>query len=47
MEQSKQTNNLGIDIPRLLEEKYPNWMNDYPEILQLDEDLEPIREWKK
>ena len=46
MEQDRQTNNLGVDIPKLLAEKYPNWMRDCPEILQLNEDLEPIREWK-
>lgn len=46
MEQGKKTNNLGVDIPKLLEEKYPNWTKDYPEILQLNEDFEPIREWK-
>lgn len=46
MEQGKKTNNLGINIPKLLEEKYPTWIKDYPEILQLDENFEPIREWK-
>ena len=46
MEQYKQTNNLNIDISKFLEENYPNWMKDSPEILQLNEDLEPIREWK-
>lgn len=43
---SKKTNNLGIDIPKLLSEKYPRWMENTPEILQLDENLNPIREWK-
>lgn len=42
----KKTNNLGVNIPELLDKKYPRWMENYPEILQLDEDLIPIREWK-
>lgn len=44
--ESKQTNNLDVNIPDLLAQKYPHWMEDCPEILQLDEDLNPIREWK-
>lgn len=46
MEQLKQTNNKDVNIPELLAQKYPNWMENYPEILQLDENLNPIRVWK-
>ena len=44
--ENKETNNKGINIPKLLEEKYRDWMSKSPEILQLGEDLKPIREWK-
>lgn len=44
--EEKPTNNLGVNIPELLDKKYPNWVVNFPEILQLDEDLNPIREWK-
>lgn len=46
MENLKQTNNLNVNIPKLLSEKYPRWMEDFPEIYQLNEDLIPIKEWK-
>lgn len=46
MEQQKKTNNKDVNIPDLLNQKYPNWMDNYPEILQLDENLNPIRVWK-
>lgn len=38
-------NNLNINIPNLLAEKYPSWINNCPEIYQLNEELEPIKEW--
>ena len=42
----KYGNNLGIDIPKLLAEKYPNWIYNTPEILQLDENFEPVKPQK-
>lgn len=44
--ENKKTNNLGINIPEYLDKHYPKWMENCPEILQLNENLEPIREWK-
>ena len=41
----KYGNNLGVDIPKLLAEKYPNWIYNTPEILQLDENFNPIKVW--
>ena len=42
---SNNENNLGVNIPNLLNQKYKNWGVLYPEILQLDENLEPIKVW--
>ena len=33
--ENKETNNKGINIPKLLEEKYRDWMSKFPEILHL------------
>lgn len=43
--EGKKTNNLDINIPKYLDEKYPKWVDNYPKILQLDEDFNVIREW--
>lgn len=38
-------NNLNVNIPQLLATKYPQWIFQCPQILQLNEDLEPIKTW--
>lgn len=38
-------NNLDVNIPKLLASKYPTWMFQYPQILQLDENFEPVKVW--
>lgn len=38
-------NNLYINIPKLLTEKYPNWIYLHPQIYQLDEDFKIIKTW--
>ena len=38
-------NNLGVNVTELLTKKYINWIYNYPEILQLDEDFNVIKVW--
>lgn len=40
------TNNMGINIPNYLAEKYPNWLVNFPEVYQLNEDLIPTKTWR-
>lgn len=35
-----------VKIPELLAEKYPNWGDRFPEILQIDEDMNIIKVWR-
>lgn len=44
-DKNKTGNNLGIDIPKYLSSHYKNWQKECPQILQLDNDLNVVREW--
>ena len=38
-------NNLGINIPIFLQQNYSDWLIKYPEIYQLDENFNILKEW--